>query len=333
MDQKYSNAVAYFHWPPVWFVNQPSQSNGSGDLSCIVYRKKLQHVIEIKVQRQGIVVFEFLNPSEGYVDPSTRMSPSDQELESIENAIFWRTKLMNVHLICLYSAIDKKQGHHLKKMMVSPSSLLHYTAEDNAVSASHDNAACAKIHFMKCPDAIPSNFSWWREKRELTIEKSTIDLSFQILSNVLQHKAEDALQLVQLYARSCFSYENHDFNLSLITAWAVIERLIQVLWDGYIEANRERPSGQKFINAKRKKALKKHQSAASIVEILSLTHTIPLSLYDEINAIRVARNNWIHGLKSISQDQATDAIRLAREMLHLIYGIELRVPLGLNLML
>jgi hypothetical protein len=314
MDKKYSNAVAYFHWPPVWFVDQPGYSNGSDDLSCIVYRKKLQHGIEVKVQRQGTVIFEFLNLSEGYVDPSTGMPPSDQESESIEHAIFWRTKLMNVHLICLYSAIDKKQGHQLKKMMVTPSSLLHYTVEDNAVFANHDNAACAKIHFMKCHDAIPSNFSWWREKRELTIEKSTLDLSFQILSNVLQHKAEDALQLVQLYARGCFSYENHDFNLSLITAWAVTERLIQVL-------------------AKLKKIPKKHKSAYAIAKILTSDNTIPLSLRDEIDAIRVVRNDWIHGLKSISQDQATDAIRLAREMLHLIYGIELRVPLGLNLML
>ena len=334
MYPQYSNAAAYFHWPPVWFVEQPAHIDTSDDLSKVVYRTKLRPNIDVIVQQKGIVIFEFLGPSEGYIDPSTGIPASDEEMKTTENAIYWRTQLINAHLICLYYALGKlQQGQHLKKMVVTPASLLQYT--DNILSGAHDSAAIAEMHFMKCPDAIPADFVWWREKRELTVERGTLELSFQMLTNILQHKEKDALQLVLLYARSSSSYEDHDFNLSLITAWAVIERLIQVLWNGYIEFNRERPAGKTFINKKRKERLHDHRqyTVASIVEILSLTNTIPLSLYDEINELRVARNQWMHGLETITQSQSRNGVRLASEMLRLIYGIELPVPLGLMLRL
>lgn len=334
MSPQYSSAVAYFHWPPVWFVKQPEHIDTSADLNIVVYRAKLQSNINVIVQQNGIIIFEFLGPSEGYIDPSTNIPASDEEMKSIENAIYWRTQLMNTHLICLYYALGKlQQGRHLKKMVVTPSSLLQYT--DNSLSGAHNSSTIAEMHFMKCPDALPSDFAWWHEKRELTIEEATLDLSFQMLTSILNHKEKDTLQLVLLYARSSSSYEEHDFNLSLITAWAVIERLIQVLWSGYIEVNRERPSGQTFINKKRKERLEDHRqyTVASIVEILSLTNTIPMSLYEEINEIRVARNHWMHGLETITQLQSQNAIRLASEMLRLIYSIELPVPLGLMLRL
>jgi hypothetical protein len=334
MSSEYSNAVAYFHWPPVWFGEQPEHIDSSDDLSRMVYHTQLQNNIDVIVQQKGVVIFTFLKTSDGHIDPSTAMPPSNEEKKSIENAIYWRIQVMNAHLICLYSAIGMRHhGRHLRKMTITPSSLLRYA--DNAFISAHNNSAIAEMHFVECANAIPSNFLWWREKRELTIERDTLDLSFQILTNILQHKKKDALQLVQLFARSCYAYEDHEFDLSLITAWAVIERLIQVFWNGYIEANRERPTGEIFINGKRKKRLLDHRqyTIASIVEILSLTNTIPLSLYNEINIIRDARNKWIHDLKSISQDQSSNAILLASELLRLIYGIELRVSLRVDMML
>lgn len=334
MEPQYSNGNAYFHWPPVWFVNQPEDIDNSDMLNEGVYHRKLQNGIEIKIQRGGMVIFEFLESSKGYIAPSTPLPPNDEQMRKIKNTIHWRTELINAHLICLYSAIDiMQQGTHLKKMIVTPVSLFQY--RDNYASSRHDNISVATTHFMNCQNAIPADFTWWREKRNLTIKRETIDRSFEILDTILQHEAEDALYLVRLYAQSCVAFEDHDFNFSLITAWVVIERLIQVFWNGYIEANRERPPGNTFINKKRKERLNDHRqyTVASIVEILSLTETIPLSLYNEINNVRKARNNWIHSLDPISEEQAQESIMLASQMLRLIYGIELRVSLGITLML
>jgi hypothetical protein len=63
-----------------------------------------------------------------------------------------------------------------------------------------------------------------------------------------------------------------------------------------------------------------------ISEILSLTDHLPFKIYETLSKVRKERNDWIHGLKSISSHVASDAIRLAEDMLTYVKKIKLHIP-------
>jgi hypothetical protein len=192
---------------------------------------------------------------------------------------------------------------------------------------------------MECSTAMPFGWEWWQEKRKATISVEVVTQSFEMLDKILQHSEADALDLVNLYARSCKAYEDHDYSLCLATAWTVIEKLLYYFWEGYLNhlngTRQPAPGRAKFINSKRKDNLIKGQnySASIVIEILSLTNTIPASLYEELMVLRKARNNWIHELKAPEWETAKDAVLKAAEMLRLIYNLDLNVPLGSSILL
>jgi hypothetical protein len=67
--------------------------------------------------------------------------------------------------------------------------------------------------------------------------------------------------------------------------------------------------------------------ASVISEILSLTNSLPFSLYENLSRVRQARNDWLHGLKPLSRETAVLSVSVAERMLNLVDGLNLRVPL------
>jgi len=115
-------------------------------------------------------------------------------------------------------------------------------------------------------------------------------------------------------------------------AWAIIEKLLQLLWERYVEQNHEREiDGVKvnFINKTRREKLTESRdfNASVISEILSITNTLPFSLYQEITKVRQTRNNWIHDLEPVSREIAETSVSMATKLLNLADGINLDVPL------
>jgi hypothetical protein len=224
-------------------------------------------------------------------------------------------------------------------MIVTPANMLVYRTVNDRGATSHESYVNAQMHFMKSKDGIPQEFAWWKHERSATISIDTVTKSYELLENILKHPSEDALDLIHLYIRSCKAYEDHDFGLCLITSWGIVEKLLDFYWEGYLDhlnsARLALPGKQKFLNKDRRKILTdgRDYSASVITEILSLNGVIPGSLYVEISQVRQARNRWIHGLESVSSDTAGAAIRLAGEMLRLIYNLDFRVPLSLYMLL
>ena len=121
-------------------------------------------------------------------------------------------------------------------------------------------------------------------------------------------------------------------DVCLITSWAIIERLLNHLWEEYIDDNRRREVDEEetaFINQAHKRALMEGQNftASMVIEILYLVDRVPLTLYKEVSLLRKARNSWIHRLEPVTKENSGKAIRTAEAMLRYCFDLQFRVPL------
>jgi hypothetical protein len=112
----------------------------------------------------------------------------------------------------------------------------------------------------------------------------------------------------------------------------VTEKLLQHLWETYLDDNRRREVESEtvaFINKDRKKRLEDGRtfSAAVISEILSLASYLPFHLYQDMTEVRRARNDWIHGLEPIPKETVARSIRVAEWMLEQVHELSLSIPL------
>lgn len=158
--------------------------------------------------------------------------------------------------------------------------------------------------------------------------------SLELLDQILAQPAR-VIGLVELVLRSVASYQDHNWALSLIQSWSVVEALLRTLWDRYLEQNRQREiEGEMtaFINGDRKARLTKgpDMGASIIIEFLSLLGQLDFSVYQQVSQARRSRNSWLHDL---SQPTPTDA-RISHEastsLLADIYEIDVSFPLTLT---
>ncbi|MBI5671353.1 MAG: hypothetical protein HZC41_25455 [Chloroflexi bacterium] len=333
MNPMLSTGAGYFHWPPIWVGQIPSLHDTSA-WSIEVFRTSLPQGITLIVEAQGVFIFDFSTPSRGYVDPQLDWVASTP---TIQQAIYFRISVLNAHLVCLYAALAQEETRHLRKMVVTPSNMLSYRSIDEKGVMHHESVVNAQYHFVRSSDAIPPEFQWWREKRSAVISIQVLENSCQLMDQILRHPSSDALDLVNLYLRSCKAYEDHDFGLCLATSWTVTEKLLGVFWQGYLDhldSARMLASGKQKSNKELHKILIEGRaySASAITKKLRLAGVIPASLCEELNSVRQFRNKWVHGLVAIDSDKGQEALRLAGEMLRLIYELDLRVPFTLEML-
>jgi hypothetical protein len=247
--------------------------------------------------------------------------------------------LLNAHLACLYTASGRLQALSPPKMIISPEAVIAMESfeEDGGTTMDERFGAMMLGRWhgaylnLAYPKDIPTNLDW-RLSRGITFEVDTVAESFRLFDEILLHPAPDTLVLVDLYARGCKAYEDANFDLCLITAWAVTEKLLHQLWERYLDDNRRKEIAGgtvTFVNTGRKKRLEDNRtfSAAVISEILSLVSYLPLPLYQDMTEVRRARNDWVHGLKPVSKETAAKAIRVAERILEQVHGISLAIPL------
>lgn len=329
-----SNAAAYYHWPTVWVGSAPPASGADIDISTLeeeVYRTTLPVGIAAKVFRDGMFIFDFSDW------PPGRALPDDGEsdFDAVAAVILQRVNVLNAHLVCLYTALSRRQNISLAKMTVAPSDLIMLKSLDDTGMSFADTRVAALVlarHPSTYVRELPTWFDWRVSMRKVVVEIDVVHESFQLLATILQHSDPYALLITDLCARSCKAYEDHNYSLCLVTAWAITEKLLQDLWNRYVEANREKEiDGAKvpFINKARKKKLIESRdfSASVISEVLSLMDYLPFPLYRDLSRVRKARNDWIHGLGPVSRKTAELSVRVAEAMLELVDGLNLKVPL------
>lgn len=333
-----SNAAAYYLWPTVWVGSKPPASGTDVDVTSLeeeVYRTTLSVGIAAKVLREGLFVFDFSDW------PPGRGLPEDNsfDFDAAASVVLQRVAVLNAHLACLYTTVGRRQKYGLEKMVVSPSDLILSRTLD-AQNVSFADLRVAALALARYPTTyridLPTLFDWRIASRNLVIETDTVEESFDLLSNVLEHPTLDALLITDLLMRSCKAYEDHNYSLCLVTAWAIAEKLLQRLWERYLEANRQRQidgSEVSFINQSRKKKLTESRdfNASVISEVLSLVDYLPAPLYRDMTKVRQARNDWVHGLEPVSRETAALSVSVAEEMLRLVDSLDLEVRLSSRL--
>jgi len=280
-------------------------------------------------------IFDFSGWSPSRAPPNR----DEKNFDAMAEAILRRVTVLNAHLACLCTKLCERQGQAIPKMVVSPSDIIALKSLDESGMNFGDMrvGALALARFPSTyAQGLPATFDWRLIMRNVVIEIDTVAESFQLLDTVLQHPAPYALIVTDLYARSCKAYEDHNYSLCLVMAWAITEKLVQELWDRYLEANREREiDGAKvtFINRSRRDLLTDGRDfhASVIGEILSLANSLPFPLHKDISRVRQARNDWLHELKPLSREDALLSVSVAERMLNLVYGLNFRVPLVASL--
>jgi hypothetical protein len=329
-----SKVAGYYLWPPVWVGSRPSTPIIPETVKLLgeeAFRTKLAAGISVKVLRGGMFLFDFTDWPPGRALPEDSKPSFDEQAE----VLLHRVTVLNAHLACLYTALAHLQRFSLDKMALSPGDLIGSRSLDEE-GISFGDLRTTWLVLAQFPSTyaagLPIEFDLRMSSRTLVIEIATLEESFQLLDSILQHQAPHALLIAELHMRSCKAYEDHNYNLCLITAWAIIERLLQTLWTRYVDDYREKQidgAAVTLINADRKSKLTESRdfTASVVSEILSLTERLPFSLYRDLSTIRKARNDWIHDLIPVSREAAGLAIQTSEGMLSLVEGLNLKVPL------
>lgn len=306
-----NSAVGYYLTPPVWVVDAPPEPSGELEEEEVL-RLDLSVGFKVGVQRRGVFMFDF-----GAWPPGQPIL--DDNFDKVALVQLQRVQVLNAHLVCLHSSLSEKQNVAWEKMDVDLNDLVIKPTIDSLPSA----YAGTQIALLA-----------WRGYRGFpgrqVLERQTVIKSLEKLEEIIR-RPQPALELVALLNRAAVYYEEHNYPLSVVTAWTISERLLNLRWDDYLEANRVRVSQEaqvSFINADRKKKLKGADFTASIVsEILSLVGQLPFGLFKQLEDVRRARNGWLHDGDIPTRQIAELAVDSAREMIAEVLNIPLQLPL------
>lgn len=328
-----AGATAYYHWPGLWIDAAPDFADARDhrlptevDLTAVadeMMRVRVSDALQVKVLREGRFVFGFADD-----DSDERASFDERAAIAIR-----RVTMMNAHLVCLYTAVARTERFLLPKLVVAPMDTISSRDLDDTGYAVSD-ARTAHLLQADAPGSynlLSPASSDWRIRGRTVISRVAVHESFALLTAVLEHETGHLLAMLDLYARACRAYEDHDYSISLVASWTIVERLLDALWERYIEQNREREVDghrEPFINADRKQRLTGRDFTASIVaEILSLLDVVPNRLFVDLGIVRAARNQWLHTMRPVERATAERAVDVALELLRRAENLDVEAPL------
>jgi len=341
--------VLCYYWPSVWLTGRPGPDHNQIDLPSlhdVVYEGNITQGLRVKAYRLGLFAFDFSRWDKDAESPADGLNELDRLIEQKMR----RIALFNAHLICLYDAVARSQKYVLEKTLLSHEDTISASDFSNPFSSmgggwrtpfteivtqySHDFAATRGPH-----EAYAAQMKWFMQYHvRVVVTEEALKTSFATLAAVLDHSSNHSLLLVEILAHGCKAFEDHNYSLALVTAWSVIEKMLQARWHRYIDGERaakEDVDGQQVprVNADRAKKLKdgNNFTASVVTESLTCLGLLPFPLYKPLNQVREARNKWMHELRPVTRDAASQAVQLAQDMLRQVEGIDLTIPVGTRL--
>lgn len=162
----------------------------------------------------------------------------------------------------------------------------------------------------------------------MLIPKEAIELSVQM---VTEASAASAVASVASLARSLAFNKKFDFRVSLVLAWFEIEIILCEMLKGYTAALDLGNSGEDIrFNGRRRSSFDK-MSISNIIELLEVSGEIDISMYKTLTKCRQARNNIVHGNKSVSVEDSESAIKLLISLIKKVYDIDVSVSFTRNM--
>lgn len=297
------DTVDYYLEPNCWIIDAPpdaaNRAIAKEEWEEIVFTQELKSGIKVYVSREGLFTFDLSNGPED-LRPLQANQPNqhDQEILTLN-----RLRFLHAHIASLHSAVREQNEGIFYKMLVNPNQSWLFNIFSYRVPAFRD--------------AFP------------VISSNNLERAGELTDLIVATKHDDSPLLVDLILHSCKYFEEIRFELSLISSWTALERLLNDAWKHYVDSSGQRlpPQLAPQINKNRRKKLieGRDYSASVITEVLSLAGTFPPATYETIDRVRKARNDWIHGLKSVTEDDAYDSIRLARSLLRHLRSIPLEI--------
>ncbi len=338
----------YYIPPKAWLGKQPRKMEGPdthltddnydlAQLADIVHDDHLPCGLHVRAYCDGLILFDFANI--GGFTPE----PPPEELNSFEATALIRlerTEVLNAHVVCLRHALSKLQKWGLPFQSVTPNDLLSHAADnDPNQGIGFKSDRDADLHMARYASGYvswyPKTFDRRIQGRMLTIEKSTIVDSLAQLQRLLSFQSKTPLRLSSLFNFSMVSLQDHDYPRSLITSWAIIERLLDAKWLEYIASQRKRDiDGEEtvFINSDRVKKLEGRDYTASVrTEVLSLLGCLSFDTYKKVENVRRVRNGWMHELRDVKMSDASEAVHVAAELFGSVFEFELPTGIFLSL--
>ncbi|EKV03621.1 hypothetical protein Lepto7375DRAFT_5927 [Leptolyngbya sp. PCC 7375] len=344
---------AYYHVPPLWVGTKPTDQEiktaPESEFIKDVYRTQLSQGIRVRVRRDGVFVFDCSSWEPGqsteipgceWMSGQRKLIPKEiTEAEAlVEQRAYKRIQLLTAHLACLGTVFGGGMQQVVAPQPKFIMTLGHFEQNDllrflNSLEPGQSYSYNNLILFRTAPGyRVPDQF----KRIELSIE--VIESSFCLLREILDSEHENILELIELLYKSVYNYTCHHFAESLILSWAICESLLNLKWSQYIANKRSEPNRAGIsdnatrINSDRKQKLEGRDYTASIKsEMLELEEEISHDLFRDLNAVRSARNNWLHSLDGVSMSDAQKAIKTAKEFLDFTTGIKMRLPVILSL--
>ncbi|MBC8552284.1 MAG: hypothetical protein H8D23_21855 [Candidatus Brocadiales bacterium] len=338
----------YYIPAKAWLGKQPSKDDESSkyltdenfdisQLSDIVHEKELTSGISVRSYCDGLILFDFQNAPD-FVNESAA-----EDLSSFEKSALLRlerTDVLNAHVVCLRQSLSLLQNWGLPFQSITPHDLLqHSTDDDGRIGVGFKSDRDADLHMARYASSynsqVPKTFDRRIQGRFLIIENETLEDSFLRLDDLLSNKPSKVHRLVALYDFTTVSLQDHDYPRSLISAWTIIEKLIDEMWISFIDANRKKTINSNeitFINKDRAKKLTGRDYTASVrTEILSILDIIPFNTYQDIEKIRRVRTKWMHELNDVTMVDAQLARDIVSDLFKSVYNFGL--PKGIDMTL
>lgn len=291
-------------------INGMSDKELMGYIHETIYEKKYSIGLNIKAQRGGLIAFDF-SGIPGFLSPeevdAKRRKDEDWSLARL-NARIPAGDAFNAYLACLNGALQSSD-----KIL-----------ELECVHNNRLTEVTANLEPLYTPQYQLEDM----RRRHVVISAEDIRSAADSLEVLLSHKDQQVIKLISLYNWAVASIGQLDFARSLITSWAIVEGLLNVLWNQFILENSEKSPSRTLsppTSGKRAEKLKANTMTAAIrVEILAIANLLTEHEYKYIEQSRKARNDWIHSLKVVSFDDAMYTAFVAALLIKRIYGVTLQ---------
>lgn len=330
-----SRAHAWLGSRPPGSAIAPNPSDDSkfslDSLQEIVYEDSFPSGFRIKAARDGYIALGFEGVP-GFIsekEAEQRRRPEENWSLTLLNARIPVGEAINAYLACLNGALQKSSD--ILELESVPTNRLGQVDDELMPKMAQTTDIWRRLqqreavfyegNKYKLVDAVCLG-------RHKVIEVSDLKAAAQGLEHLLQDADKGALKVVSLYNLALGSLSQLDFARSLITSWAVTERLLEIIWLKFISINSAENAERVLkppTSGQRANKLKGNNLTASIrVEILSVGGHLSEKEYTFIEKARRARNAWIHALDPVSFYSAMDAAAAAAILIKRVYGIEVQ---------
>jgi hypothetical protein len=333
----------YFRIPAVWIGEAPEPAEAAV-LNPRVHhteavRKRLASGIEVKVQRDGLFLFDFsawplapITVIPGYLIPTLNgphtipREHSDAEIRAEDIAVF-RAQVMNAHQACLTTS--ERMVMNRSAMMGFPVNAwntykslsldvpLSYADDPEDIRALAHNVLNNKDHIQRHPIS------------RRVLELRTVEHSLDLLDAILLRNDPAIIQLVEaIYISGCRRREKR-FGESVVIGWSVCEQLISIAWKAMLNDARASEDGvERMPRERRTKLTGRDYPASVMIEMLEINGRINHELYKGLDIARKARNGWAHEMKPPTERDIHFCHRAGEALLQQVLGIHLTLQAG-----